>query len=618
MNANHGLGADISRRSLLKTAGVGAAALAAASLAVPAKSAHAQAVAAAELKDTANLGPVTSAALGVTEFGENGSDPIAPEAEPSAWDFEADVVVVGGGGAGLAAAATAADAGASVIVLEKRPFTGGDTSIAIVMEGFIPSKWMKSLGLWGEQLDAETLLGDRMTGMSAMVAYGAADKENPQIGVPVVAIGPSIGVDFAGIQDSFNNVYTPSASAGRDASLVRRVFARQAETVDWLMETCGMQFSAKAAAGLPLPGLCHLPIDPDHLEEDWEYLDPHNAQGFTDALRRHADEMGVQFFVSSPAQALIKNEEGRVVGVRAESASQGTIAVKGKAVILTTGGFADNPDMITKYVSKDRAESSRCWQMEGAKGDGIRMAQGVGARTHMMEEIEMWDGGAARDYGSHGVYTAANQIVRQKGLTVNRKGKRFFSESQFRGYYFSYQVAQTIAQPGHESATILDSESIDREHIIKKFGPWFCEYPCKWYEHDFEKFVEDGSIIVADSIEEMAEKLGYPKDELVATVARYNELCEKGYDEDYFKEEQFLAPVKTAPFYAVKQVGGSCFNTWGGMVTDDDWRVLNGNHDPIAGLYAAGENVAGGASVAFVIPGGRLAAEHAVRNEVQG
>jgi fumarate reductase flavoprotein subunit len=215
------------------------------------------------------------------------------------------------------------------------------------------------------------------------------------------------------------------------------------------------------------------------------------------------------------------------------------------------------------------------------------------------------------------VYSAPNQLVRQKSLTVNNKGKRFFNESEYRGYYFSYQAAQTIAQPGHESATLFDANCIKRKDIIEKFNPWICEYPCNWFDDDFEKYLAQGVIKKADTVEELARKLGYPESELVATVKRYNELCKNGYDEDFFKQKQYLHPIKTPPFYAVKQIGGSCFNTWGGLVVDEGFRVLDDKHDPIHGLYAAGENVAGGASIAFVLPGGRLAAR-AILNEING
>lgn len=539
------------------------------------------------------------------------AEPIAPIAAPAKWTTEADIVIVGGGGAGLSAAVTAAQAGAKVVVLEKNPFCGGDTSIAMLFEGFVPSKWLKSLGIWGKELDDPQLVDKRMTGMSATTVYGLADKNNPSLGLPVAAIAPSVSVEYMGIQDAFNNIYMPTPIAGRDSSYVRRIFEAQAETVNWLQEHMGVQFSTKQVAGLPIPGIMHCPIDPKHPEEDWERWDPHNARGFTEPLYDRAVALGVTFYLETPVTALVV-EGKRITGVRGNYKGQ-DVFVKGKGVLLTAGGYAANRDMLFRYCTQDRAEAARCWSGNWATGDGIRMAQGVGARTHMMQEIEIWDGGALRELGTHAVYSAPNQLVRQKSLTVNNKGRRFFNESEYRGYYFSYQSAQTIAQPNHESATLFDANCIKREDIIAKFSPWVCEFPCNWFDSDFEKYLADGTIKKANTIEELARLLGYPEAELAATVKRYNELCEKGHDDDFFKQKQYLHPIKTAPFYAVKQIGGSCFNTWGGLVVDETFRVLDEKHDPIEGLYATGETVAGGASVAFVLPGGRLAAKALIK-----
>ncbi|MGV8083115.1 MAG: FAD-dependent oxidoreductase [Coriobacteriia bacterium] len=586
-------GTSLTRRAFLKTsaAGLGGAAI----VGVLGSTSEAFAADAADAKTMAG----TSNA---------GADPIASVGIPAKWTSEADIVIVGAGGAGLSAAVTAAEAGAKVIVLEKNAFAGGDSSIAMLFEGFVPSKWLKSLGLWGDELSNPKLIADRFTGMSATTVYGLADPKDPSLGLPVAALGPSIGVDYMGVQDAFNNIYTPTPICGRDSAYVRRIFSAQAETIDWLQEDMGVQFSTKQVAGLPIPGMMHCPIDPAHPEEDWEYWDPHNGRGFTEPLFDKAYKLGVTFYMSTPADGLVVDDTGRVVGVRGSYEGQ-DVFVKGKAVLLTVGGFAANRDMLFEYCTKDRAESARAWSGPWATGDGIRMAQALGAKTHMMEEIEIWDGGAMRELGSHAVYSAPNQLVRQKSLTVNNKGKRFFSEGQYRGYYFSYQSAQTIAQPNHESATLFDAECISREDIIKKFSPWVCEYPCNWFDSDFKKYLEEGVILKADTIEELAKLLGYPEDNLVATVNRYNELCEAGYDEDFFKDAQYLHPIKTAPFYAVKQIGGSCFNTWGGLVVDEEFRVVDEKLDPIPGLYSAGENVAGGASLAFCLPGGRLAAK---------
>lgn len=539
------------------------------------------------------------------------ANPIEPMGVPAAWTGEADVVIVGGGGAGLSAAVTAAQAGGSVVVLEKNAFCGGDTSIAMLFEGFVPSRWLKSLGLWGDVLDDPKLIADRVTGASATVVYGIADAagaDDPDIGLPVAALAPSLGADVMGIQDAFNNLYTPTPVSGRDAVYMATVMKQQAETINWFQDDMGVQFSTQQVAGLPIPGIMHCPIDPKHPDEDWEYWDPHNGRGFTEPLYDKAFELGVTFCLSTPVDHLVA-EGNKVVGVHAVTADGSEVYYKAnKGVLLTAGGYAANQDMLYKYAPRDRAESVRCWSMTGAQGEGIRMAQGMGATTRMMQDIEMWDGGANRQLGSHGVYSAPNQLVRQKSLTVNKLGKRFFNESQYRGYYFSYQNAMTVQQPDHVSATLFDANCINKKDIIEKFSPWVCEYPCNWFESDFEKYLAEGIILKADSIAELAEKLEFPADTLQATVDRYNELCDNGYDEDFYKESQYLIPLKTPPFYAVKQMGGSCFATWGGLRVDENFNVLKDDFSPIEGLFSAGENVAGGSSLAFCLPGGRLAA----------
>ena len=570
----------------------------------------------------------TPESRGTTPNFEN-AKPIAPVAEPTAWTGEADIVIVGGGGAGLSAAVTAAQAGADVIVLEKNNYCGGDTSIAMLFEGFVPSRWMKSLGLWGPTLDdPEALIAQRVNGLSGQVVYGVGNFMNdvipegyehkeavqetvandPDVGLPVAALGPQLGMEVLGLQDGFNNIYCPTPVSGRDVSYMVRIFRQQAETVNWLQDDMGVMFSTKQVAGLPIPGFMHCPIDPEHPEEDWEYWDPHNARGFTEPLYDKACELGVRFYMETPGTALVQ-KDGRVTGIQARTKDGTEVFFRAdEGVLLTTGGFAANQDMLHTYCAPDRAEAVRCWSMNSAEGDGIRMAQGMGARTHMMEDIEIWDGGAVREVGSHAVYSAPNQLARQKSLTVNKKGKRFFNECEYRGYYFSYQAAMTIAQPGHISATLFDSNIISKEDIINKLSAMICEYPCNWFESDFEKYLAEGVIKKADTIEELAEMLEFPPDELRRMVDRYNELCHAGFDEDFFKPAHYLWPIETPPFYAVKQEGGSCFNTWGGMCVDERFAVLDAENDPIEGLYATGENVAGGASVGSCLPGGRLAA----------
>jgi hypothetical protein len=236
------------------------------------------------------------------------AEPIIPIKAPAKWNAEADLIVIGGGSAGLSAAVTAAQQGAKVVLLEKNVFCGGDTSIAMLFEGFVPSKWLKSLGLWGKELDDPKLIEKRVNGMSAMTVYGLADPKNPSLGLPVAALAPSLAVEYMGIQDAFNNIYTPTPTCGRDAAYLRRIMSAQAETIDWLQEDMGVQFSAKQVAGLPIPGIMHCPIDPKHPEEDWERWDPHNGRGFTEPLYNRALDLGVTFFLETPVTALVVDD----------------------------------------------------------------------------------------------------------------------------------------------------------------------------------------------------------------------------------------------------------------------------------------------------------------------
>ncbi|MBU1055778.1 MAG: FAD-dependent oxidoreductase [Proteobacteria bacterium] len=506
--------------------------------------------------------------------------PLPNLSAPEKWDYQTDIVVAGGGGAGLAAAVSATENGAKVILLEKNPFCGGDTSIAEIAGGLIGSRFQSRFGIKAPPVGARIM---------------AEGSQNP---------------------DGMQNIVTPNATAGRNATFLRQIMEQQKDTIDWL-EDMGVVYSPEVGVGgLPVPGLGHVPIDPEHPEEGWYRWHPHNARGFTEALEKRAKAIGVKILKEHPATGLVTSGK-HVIGIAARNIDGKTVYVKAKAVILATGGFGANTDMLKSYCSPKRAEAARYWGMPGATGDGLRMAQALGADLCGMDEIEIWDGGALREHGATTVYSAPNQLVRQKSLTVNKKAKRFFCESVYRGHVYSYQGAQTIAQPDMESFTLFDANTISKEDIIKKFHPLFCEYPCPWFEEQFKQYVAKGVIKKADTISELAKKLSIDPNALVKTVDRYNSLCDAGYDADFFKEPIYMHPIRTAPFYAVGQKGGSCFNTHGGLVVDENFHVLDKKWDPIPGLFVAGENAAGGGSVGFVLPGGRLAGMFAAK-EVLG
>lgn len=511
-----------------------------------------------------------AALTGVTDIAEASSrtelEPIEgegckllkPVGRPLKWDYTADVVIVGGGGSGLAAGVSAIEKGVKVIVLEKNGFCGGDTSIAMVMEGHFGSRLQKSVGF------------------------------------PEKPIAERVQYDLT----------IPNPTSGRNPTLVRMVQSTIADTANWL-EDIGVVYETKEVGPIPA-GFAHCPIDPKHPEEGYYRWDPHNGRGFTEALEKRFLKIGGKILKSHPAQALVF-ENGRVIGVKSVNQHGADVYVEAKSVILATGGFGANRDMLLKYGVPRKVVGARYWGMPGAQGDGIRMAMALDADIDGMEEIEIWDGGALLEHGATGVYSAPNQLVRQKSLTVNKEAKRFFGESLYRGYYYSYQAAQTLSQRDQMSFTLFDSNCITKEDIIKKFDGAYCEYPTPWFEEQFKKYLAEGVIKKANTIPELAGMLGLEPNELVKTVNRYNELCDKGEDTDFFKEAKYMQPIRKAPFYGVGQKGGSCFNTWGGLIVDEKFRVLDTKRKPIQGLFVAGENAAGGASIAYALPTGRLA-----------
>ena len=486
-----------------------------------------------------------------------GARPIPPVSAPAKWTHETDVVVVGGGGSGLAAAVSAAEHGAKVIVLEKEAFCGGGASLSFIY--FVPHQ------ITSEKPDA------------------------------------AIAALFQG-----RLAATPKTL---DSGIIREITAEGPNVIRW-MEEMGARFSEVPAANCPLE-MGYVAIDPEHPEEGWERWHPHNGRGFTETLEKRARDLGVKIFKESPATNLVV-EKGRVIGVVGTDLDKNPIAIRAKVVGLTAGGFCSNEDMIKTYCAPEIFTGTRPWSVPAAQGQGIRMAQGAGAATIGMADLETWDGGVEREYGTFKIYTAANQLSRQKSLQVNLNAERYKDESLLSGLLFTYQAAQVINQHKHTSITIFDSNCITKEDIIAKFQPILCEYPVKWWDEQFEKYVDKGLIVKAETLEELAQKIGLDAVALSATVKRYNEMSDKGFDEDFFKPAQFLQPIRKAPFYAVKAVGASRAASWGGLALDRKFRVLNESaRQPIPGLYAAGENGTTGVSIAFSIPGGRLMGKHA-------
>lgn len=281
-------------------------------------------------------------------------------------------------------------------------------------------------------------------------------------------------------------------------------------------------------------------------------------------------------------------------------------------VILATGGYQWNDDML-KYYADELAYAGitkRCG-VEGDLGDGIRMAEGVGAWIANMWHIDLWNNGAddpeIAANGPRSYYTAAGQLTKVGSLEVNILGERFNNEGAYLADIYSYQGFQRLVQPEMTGYMIFDDSMMSAQGIIDNFHPGWCACPTTWFDDDLADQLSRGVIVKADTLEELAKAIDVPADTFVATVERYNELCAKGYDEDFFKVPSEMVAIDQPPFYAVKDKGCAMLNTWGGIKVNKDMQVIDDKGCAIPGLYACGETATYLAEISRSILSGRAA-----------
>ena len=454
---------------------------------------------------------VTSAAIKqavaacVTEAGGDAEALKAvPVEKPEAADetYDVDVVVVGAGAAGLYAAQTALEAGANVLLIEKAGVTGGSTA--------------RSGG---------KILG---AGTPWQEAQGFTD-------TPEMMYDYLKSFDRDGIMDE---------------ALVRTFCEASAENIQWLVDR-GVQMQD---------------VEPIHSSlTPWRV---HNVQGgggqtsghggqFTVPLTNLYEQGGGKVIFNCRANELITDESGAVVGVKAEKADGSAVTVNAKAVILATGGYAHNEEMLAKYNDFLPTNIYSGVPM-GNVGDGLTMAVAVGAKNFDAPGLQLV-------YVSYDCYCGINE---ESGLIVSEDGERVVNE-------WSYQ--------SHVAQALADADSTWGFYITAvKDGVCVEPYPMLQWGVTMEKVPH------AATAEELAALIGVDAQALSATVARYNELCAKGEDEDFGKPAEYMIPVEGDMLYAFRMTPGSSV-TFGGLQIDTDAHVLDVNDAPIPGLYAAGE-----------------------------
>jgi fumarate reductase flavoprotein subunit len=333
--------------------------------------------------------------------------------------------------------------------------------------------------------------------------------------------------------------------------------------------------------------------------------------GIIQSMVNTAGALGVETALGSRVSDLIV-EGGRVCGVRSEGAE-----LRAKAVVVTTGGFGNNPEMVKRLWPTAAAHGSRVTSIYAAvpynMGDGVTLGEKVGA------QLTGLDNGLLVPTPNLG--PSLDAFLPEWAMVVNRDGHRFIPEDA------SYAVSGYLLneQPEMRCFAIFDEpallEACADENVVKHYvnDPG----SDSWRIAVIRKNVETGRVKVADSIEELARRSDISPAGLAATLKRYNRYVEQGEDPEFFKKARRIYPIRTAPFYAVEIRASAIVSCHAGLDIDDHGRVRDRFGEPIAGLYAAGEvlgctlgrrYIGGGIGIANALIFGRLAGRTAAQD----
>jgi fumarate reductase flavoprotein subunit len=294
-------------------------------------------------------------------------------------------------------------------------------------------------------------------------------------------------------------------------------------------------------------------------------------------LEKYIKAKGVEVLYETPAVQLIrKDEKSSVTGVVAKGKDGYVRVDAAKGVIICTGCYGSNREMLDKYSPRALKTINNQYAEGSNTGDGIIMGMWVGAAKQETDCPMLWDGMVP----GNGIFVS---ITRQPFLNVNLLGERYANEDA----PFGYTANQDIQQPGSQKWTVWDGKwNADKE----KLHGTVCEnmhIPIFWNDKSYEGWKKKGVIVEANTIEGLAAKMGVPRDTFVATVKRYNQLVQKGVDEDFGKDPSKLTSIIQAPFGAGK-TGTGLLVTLDGLRINTDLQVLDTEGKPIPGLYAAG------------------------------
>ncbi len=484
---------------------------------------------------------------------------------------DADIVIVGAGGAGMTAAITAANEGKNVVVLESQPMVGGNSVRATGGMNAGDTVYQDE-NEFGESAGVEKTL------KTAADKY--ADNET------ITALAKTVSEQWAAYQanpvgyfDSVELMELDTMIGGKginDPALVQTLCANSADAIDWLDEHGITLHSVSSFGGASVKRI-HRPVDAEGKTVSvGSYMIP--------LLQENCEKAGVQIMLNTTANEILTDANGAAVGVKATGASGETVTVNAKAVVITSGGFGANLDMVVKY--KPELKGFMTTNASGIQGQGIEMATAIGADTVDMDQIQI-----------HPTVEANTAALITEGLRgdgailVNAEGKRFIDEVGTRDVVSAAEIAQT----GSYSWLVVDQAMADASSVI-------------------QGYIKKGYTVEGATYEELAKAMGVDEAAFAQTMADWNSCVEAKSDAE-FGRTSFANKLDTAPYYAIKVTAG-VHHTMGGLKINTNTEVLKADGSVIPGLFAAGE-VTGGVHGANRL-GGNAVADFTVFGRIAG
>lgn len=475
--------------------------------------------------------------------------------------YDTDYVIVGGGATGLSSAVQAQLLGVkNVVVLEKQAITGG-------------------------------------TGNFAEGLFAAESSVQLRQGIDV-------SKEFA-----FKTIMDYSHWRA-NAPLVTAFVNKSADTIEWLKQF-GIKYEYVGVGGFGGPLTWHV--------IDWVDVDGkqyHHGEAVMKVLTKRFVDNGGTLLLNTGAKDLIK-KNGKIVGVVAETKDGEKVTVNAKAVLVSSGGFANNKEMVAKW---SRYPNMIFIGQIGKMGDGINMAWKAGAAEEGAAVMQSYRPGLA------GFHPASHMIAAavQPYLFVDTKGHRYTDESNITEWPQSGNALERI---GGTAYSIYDEDTrqmVLNEGIQMPLGEWVLHgTKLEKLDAEFNKELakKNGNVFKCNTIEEVAKAIGADSKVLKATVAEINKAADMHKDDLFHKDPKYLRHVAKAPFYVTK-LNPRALGTLGGIKINEKTEVVDVDGEIIPGLYAGGLDAGGmygdsydlklgGGTFGFAINSGRIAAENA-------